>query len=322
MHSSGKITIQTKDKRTAQFYWAMWARYQKNPLMNQPNSSERICQEINNGVEKLNRDFDRETFIDRTIKLADTYLLPDSEINWIDKSNKRLINWLWMITNSNFNYSNFISYLDRPKVSYISNLEPLSYKANNDQFIADSINENIYQKYGLSQNPQCTEEMYELILKFLDFILIPTNYKRELIEKLKVKWIEISNFEKFTWLNINKLEQHAWALDYIDNYRKNECNLMLGLRPTSSERYYEYFISCIDSWQTTNDTKELFFIKIKKAWNQKKHRDKLGDKKPYSFNLSSTTKKNLDELSTKLGRHKNEILEELINTKYQQVTNK
>ncbi|PSV44860.1 hypothetical protein [Photobacterium indicum] len=290
--------------------------------MNQPNSLEGICKEINNGLEISNGNLNRTDFIENTIKTADTHLLKNTEISWIDEKEKRLINWLWMIIDSNRTYQNLTIYLDF-QLPYISKLEILNHKANNDQGIRTIINDDIYQTYGLLQKPQSITEMHELILKFLDFILIPTNYKRELIDKLKIKWGEVSNFEKFTWLDINNLEQHIWALDYIDNYRKNEYlyKTTPGLRPTSTERYYEYFISCIDSWQTTNDTKELFLIKIKKAWNQKKHRDKLDGKKPCSFNLSQATKDQLDYLSKRSSKHKNEIIEELINTKHQQVNN-
>lgn len=64
------------------------------------------------------------------------------------------------------------------------------------------------------------------------------------------------------------------------------------------------------------DTKELFFIKIKKHWSQQKFRNKTTEKKAYNFMMHKNIKEKLDKLSKKQNLPRNEIIEELINKAY------
>ena len=81
------------------------------------------------------------------------------------------------------------------------------------------------------------------------------------------------------------------------------------------ETDYYKFILLFDSLICLPDTKKLFIKSIKKAYAQKKFRDKQVGKKQCSFNLSEKSIQQLSLLSDLQGVPKNHILESLINNK-------
>ncbi|PST95691.1 hypothetical protein C9I87_08535 [Photobacterium iliopiscarium] len=81
------------------------------------------------------------------------------------------------------------------------------------------------------------------------------------------------------------------------------------------ESDYYKFILLFDSWICLPDTKKLFIQSIKKAYAQKKFRDKQVGKKQCSFNLSQKSINQLALLAELQGVPKNHILESLINNK-------
>ncbi|MGF1789797.1 hypothetical protein L4D21_04205, partial [Photobacterium profundum] len=166
-------------------------------------------------------------------------------------------------------------------------------------------------------------------IKYIDLIPIPKENKLEIINKIIMMWDYTFQSNNLSWLDKNNPEQCHWAWKYISSYNPKikESQEVLStsciyIQPTSDKQYYNYSIAAFDTWISSPETKYIFIQAIKKAWSQKKHRDKLDGKKACSFNLSEATKEQLDYLSKHFGKHKNEILEELINTKRQEVKNK
>ncbi|MEC6798044.1 hypothetical protein VXS03_13365 [Photobacterium sp. S4TG1] len=81
------------------------------------------------------------------------------------------------------------------------------------------------------------------------------------------------------------------------------------------ENNYSKFVLLFDSWICLPDTKQLFIQSIKRAYSQKKFRDKQIGKKQCSFNLSQKSINQLALLAELQGVPKNHILESLINNK-------
>ncbi|KJG64192.1 hypothetical protein [Photobacterium kishitanii] len=81
------------------------------------------------------------------------------------------------------------------------------------------------------------------------------------------------------------------------------------------ENDYYKLLLMFDTLNAHSDTKKLFIQSIKKAYSQKKFRDKQVGKKQCSFNLSQKSINQLALLSEIQGVPKNHILESLINNK-------
>jgi hypothetical protein len=76
-------------------------------------------------------------------------------------------------------------------------------------------------------------------------------------------------------------------------------------------------IGYFDIWPANHPAeKKLFIQSMKKAWAQKKHRDKMQGKKAYSMVMSTDIKGKLDEMAIKNELHRNELLEHIINNSY------
>lgn len=76
--------------------------------------------------------------------------------------------------------------------------------------------------------------------------------------------------------------------------------------------------SIFDQWvENKSDAEgELFIIKTKKAWSQKKFRDGVANKKVLNTYISKGSKRQLDYLASKNGMKINELIEMLINDAY------
>ncbi|PSU34071.1 hypothetical protein [Photobacterium lutimaris] len=71
-----------------------------------------------------------------------------------------------------------------------------------------------------------------------------------------------------------------------------------------------------DNWNVSPADKQLLIIKMKRAWSQKKRRDKLEGRKAYSILMSTDVKSKLDEMAYEQGCHRNTLLEKIINDSY------
>lgn len=79
------------------------------------------------------------------------------------------------------------------------------------------------------------------------------------------------------------------------------------------------FIFChLDLWISNRGNAEvdLFFIKLKKSWSQKKFRDGVKDKKVLNTYISGESKSKLEEMAKLKGMRLNEVLEEIIDYSY------
>lgn len=73
-------------------------------------------------------------------------------------------------------------------------------------------------------------------------------------------------------------------------------------------------IDYFDVWPATHPAeKKLFIQNMKKAWAQKKHRDKMQGRKAYGMVMSTDIKTKLDSMAADSNMHRNELLEYMIN---------
>ncbi|WP_318401832.1 hypothetical protein [Photobacterium leiognathi] len=219
--------------------------------------------------------------------------LSKDELNLIDKKNRRLINWIYC----------FLKKQERP-------------------FKYDE------EKLSLRINFKHTEENSIYNLRFNDIV----NFIKEenLLRKHKIKFIKklISKYSKIykddsveLWINKNHKDKIIpWAFNYIKKEIDEdiEYNLFnISSLPDKHDLILSFFDSCEDVIY-----KKYHISNMKKAWNQKKLREKNKDRKAYSFVMDKDIHKKLDFLSDLYGKTKNEIIQEIINEKYYSLVNK
>ncbi len=236
---------------------------------------------------------ERNNFIDEMISLCDKYILPDDEFDWV-KKDKRICFWLWLKVRDEKDIDTFYMGLSKPI-------------------------RKTYDSFNINDTPLNTKERYNLITSFFDNLNIDVKTIREYLSKSKKEVIDIINNKiNFNWLKIDNKEQCDWALRYI----RNKDPIIFNKYITSTECPEEIYLSVIasfDSWQTSAAEKELFLIKIKKAWSQKKYRDEISDKKLLNTYISQDAKRKLDRLTKGSKKKINEVIEDLINKEYEKL---
>ena len=148
-----------------------------------------------------------------------------------------------------------------------------------------------------------------------------SNFAIKVAKKINGEIINVDSMQVYKQLKIltarldkKNQNQCEWAWNYlVSDYSLNTgyINPFLPLEAHSA------VIACLDHWSPYSPAeKELFLIKMKKSWGQKKHRDKQVDRKSYNFVLNVNTKEKLDKLAIKHDKKKNEMIEFLINNEF------
>jgi len=195
----------------------------------------------------------------------------------LNKENQRFYNWAW---------------------SYLKLEREIHEELKSDEYL-----NLIHFNHDRSE----TSERHSDILKALHQGEATYDEQHEIINHLNDKWQKFvypqTNLIK--WLDNSNHSQWDWAFEYIKNNKYN--NTDIAWLPSSSTDKLNAIIATMDLWEE-KDAKELFFHKMKRAWSQKKFRDKSDGKKSYNISMTQTTKKRLDELA----RHKELKLNDLI----------
>ncbi len=237
-------------------------------------------------------------------------VLSNEDLNWIDKKDSRQCYWLW----------SYLYSLYEPQFHYYNPRRP-SIPSPLDVVTSHKYTTTLYNHLELPNSPFSPEDKYQAIILYLD--LWPAdNYRKKAFNKhLKEQWQKIKTQDKqFKWLNSSNHAQAEWSWKYLQNYSK--VNLTEDIQFTGRDQDLHWAtLAAIDLWDASVDSKELFIIKMKKAWSQKKHRDGLKGKKAYNFVLSNTIKNKLNRLAKHNDSKLNETLEKLINSEFEKQFN-
>jgi len=121
------------------------------------------------------------------------------------------------------------------------------------------------------------------------------------------------------WIDSDKIiksksGEYDWILKKLHDER-----MFLTLPPFENNELKSAFIFChLDLWISNRGDAEvdLFFIKLKKSWSQKKFRDGVKDKKVLNTYISGESKSKLEEMAKQKGMRLNEVLEIIIDSSY------
>ncbi|MGR6834002.1 hypothetical protein [Aliivibrio wodanis] len=150
------------------------------------------------------------------------------------------------------------------------------------------------------------------------------NGKIKYIDYLNEKYTHSRSKFNFNWLSKKDNEQAIWAIKYIkDNHiiKNNHKHI-----PNIIDDYNHYSIvipALFHSLEISDDAKELFLIKMKKAWGQVKYRNKIKKDKKTTINLviRQDSKSKLEDISNFYGLNLNETFEKLINNESKIIKN-
>ncbi|RBP83919.1 hypothetical protein EBI01_09345 [Marinomonas rhizomae] len=216
--------------------------------------------------------------------------LPSNYFRWIDKKDERLCNWAW---------------------SYLKTLTKSS------ELETHPTKENPFSL--LSEKPFNTERTNsaDRYLDILDAFYkgeADTQQQQNLLEELKIKWQEIRFNETIVnWLEENNPAQWVWAWSYLQNITQRP--LKQAWIPSTEAEKKAAVIATIDLSDNV-DRKALIIDKMKKAWSQKKFREKSSGRKPYSISMTLNTKQKLNALAEEKNMKINEMVEHLVRNEY------
>lgn len=167
----------------------------------------------------------------------------------------------------------------------------------------------------------------QMRIDFISFINLITSddcNKKKYIKHLNKEYIFSRSKFNFNWLSKKDNDQAIWAVKYIkDNHiiKNNHKHI-----PNIIDDYNHYSIvipALFHSLEITDDAKELFLIKMKKAWGQVKYRNKIKKDKKTTINLviRKDSKSKLEDISHFYGLNLNETFEKLINNESKIIKN-
>lgn len=230
-----------------------------------------------------------------------------NDFKWNDKKEERFWNWAWCYLKENIQYDsrNGIEHKLLPVEDIGNQIMPpnfslLSLKAlNKDRNNSSDRQTDIIKAFhdGEAERAEQLE-----IIKFID-----EEWKAVYKDKRIVEWLEENNNT-----------QWSWALGYLEKIDRHF--MKKAWEPGCDTEMRAAIIAAMDMLDD-HVRKELFVGKLKRAWSQKKFRDKSDGKKAYSINMTSKTKERLDELAEHHELKLNEVIAKLIKREHDLIKN-
>jgi hypothetical protein len=227
--------------------------------------------------------------------------VPSASLQWINQVNLRIVVLIW----HNLYHSENALKSSRHSVD-IDSKQPVGPSAASVLGVAQSLP---FTSSTTNLSPRNEKEFRNALTNFF------LNWEAPLA--VKMPWLEsyasiqnaIHPFEKsFRWLDKKNTTQIEWAVNYIKKIEWRSPSFPVF---DSSLKLIDVVL-VFDDWQTDNSSKELFLIKMRKAWSIKKFRDKNKLKKSFNFLLNKSMENKLNDLASRTGKSKNEIIESCV----------
>lgn len=166
---------------------------------------------------------------------------------------------------------------------------------------------------GLPETPCGLRQLKDTIKSYFDRLDIPQGVKELLIDHIRTDWFN-QNTDWLFWIENKNKAQVDWAVKYMRGHFKSDDNNMLYYYYPSSalNRIYGFF----DIILTSNESRELFIIKMKKAWAQSRYRESIKNKKVINTYVSNDVKEKLKEIVRISNKKTTEVISDLIRREY------
>lgn len=233
-----------------------------------------------------------EEFFEKSKREVEGKLIPFSELEWIDC--ERSLSFV-----ANYIYAEYKLYTNNNNPSLLD-IDLPEWSLGSDK---GGVN---YEGLILLIDYQCRVSSF--------------NHIRSSLERLKRSWLRIQKkFSNPFWFSSTRhdakyLADYQWVMSYFDKNKMINGNVDFWFVKSMNLKIHSIF----DQWiENKSDPEvELFIIKIKKAWSQKKFRDGIANKKVLNTYISKGSKRQLDYLTSKNEMKINELIEMLINDAY------
>lgn len=299
-------TVKGRTLRECNFYWDYMLDDGIHMPLDRPQNATDICYIINRLLIDTQIDDNNIcTYIQKMTDAANGRLIPEKELEWIDRRDERLCYWIWSILRLAVN--NYEAHSDGLELSF-------------DQYNLDRP----YLNFELNGLPLTARERYDLIIKFFDVTTATIEQKRRILNGLRHDWERVYSTEKFLRPNSDEEGYGAWLWNYVTSNEEYPIQHWFLPQPKKPDDMFKAAVAAFDVWGEDTSTKKLFIIRMKKAWSQKKHRMAIAkkNKKSYNFTLTTSTKALLDEMANTTGHSRNEVLERLIKLGHSKLNNK
>ncbi|CQH45602.1 hypothetical protein [Yersinia frederiksenii] len=244
------------------------------------------------GKKEINKYLEADDYFDKCRNNIERQMIPFSDLEWIDC--ERALSFA-----ANFIHADY-----------------KLYKQGNNPTLLDVI----APEWSLSKDGSGIN--YEGLILLIDYQcrVSGVNHIRSGLEQLKVAWGRIYNsFKKPFWFPSDRyenkyFEDYQWILSSFEKNNMISGNVDIFFKKNLNLKVHSIF----DQWaeRKSNPEIELFLIRLKKAWHQKKFRDSVANKKVLNTYISKECKKELDYLVNKNDMKINEIIENLIHEAY------
>lgn len=277
---------------------------------------------INNGSEKIVKYKDEFGFTDRDIHwIWNTYQLhlynPFTQHNAINQKREIIKNHINLQPNRDYFLNNIIIQKD----THLTNESEFNWINKTNQRLLIILINIIIKEYNVNLINPPTTNNYVYFINIFDSIPLAKDTKINILNNLKSIWsnIEINKYD-INWIHKINLDQIIWAWDYL---KKNNKLAYFPTPPALLYERYEYICASIDliGYSNNQEAKELFLLKMKKTWAQKKYRDSGKIKKPHHLPLSKESHRKLKELGDIFNKPLSEVLEFTIDKLYEDYIN-
>lgn len=220
--------------------------------------------------------------------------------------------------NSHPNRVYILSGLSTQKDSQLVNESEFKWINKNDHRLLIILINILTRENHLNLSPTTITNNYDYFISAFDNLLLSKDIKLNNLNRLKFIWSNFENNKNTTkWINVFDPEQISWAWDYL---KKTNYLAYTPVPPITFTTRYEYILASLDLIEHFNNpaTKELFLLKMKKTWAQKKYRDSGKIKKPHHLPLTRESHEQLKELSVVLNKPFSTVLEFIIEKSYKE----
>jgi hypothetical protein len=166
-----------------------------------------------------------------------------------------------------------------------------------------------------------TAERFDEFLLAIDLWPESRDNKLKFLASLKDRWAkERTPPKESKWFNPDKyrqLDQATWAWEYLIR-AKRAC---LIAPPSNQQELTAAVLASFDLfWRLSTAERTVFIEQMKRTWSQKKYRASDKAKKPYYLRLTRQSREKLAWLAKFQERKDTEILEDLIEFRYREVS--
>lgn len=203
----------------------------------------------------------------------------------------------------------------------IISLDQLSWISRNDNRLIIWLLDQLTMTFNHINQHYDLNNLFNNFLFNLDIANIHIEQKNIFLQSCMQQWNSIKLPEKdIKWLNMNNSEQIEWACQYLI---KNRLILNNYYFLSTLASKYDIVLASLDSlsYSSSPSDKELFLLKMKKTWSQKKFRDSGKAKKPFHLPLTKHTQTRLEELSRIENVSISKIIERLVDLEYEKYSN-